>query len=207
MSEESVASTIDRWLDRLRAGDPHAREALMQHAVGRFHCLAKRMLRHFPGVRRWEDTGDVAQNATVRLWTALASVVPASSRELFSFATVEIRRELIDLARHYFGPQGHGARHESGAIGSDSAPADRVRDAGSDTYEPTDLAQWSDFHAAVAELPEVEREVVELLWYQDLTQEDAARVLDVSVPTVKRRWLSARLSLRGVLGAMNEELA
>lgn len=205
MSEASVASTIDRWLDRLRGGDARARDMLLQHAVGRFHSMARRMLRAFPGVRRWEDTGDVAQNASVRLWTALASVVPESSREFFRFASVEIRRELIDLARHYYGPQGHGARHESGATGTDSGGSDRVQDASNDTYEPTALATWSEFHAEVARLPDEEREVVDLLWYQGLTQGEAARLLAVSVPTVKRRWLSVRLRLRAVLGAIDNE--
>jgi DNA-directed RNA polymerase specialized sigma24 family protein len=34
-----------------------------------------------------------------------------------------------------------------------------------------------------------------LLWYQELTQEDAAKLLDISVRTVKRRWQSARIKL------------
>lgn len=203
MSEESVASVVDRCLNRLRAGDLQARDELLQHAITRFHSLARRMLRDFPGVRRWEDTGDVAQNASVRLWSALASVVPASSREFFRFASLQIRRELIDLARHYFGPEGHGARHDSGA-GGDPKGGRPVPEASSDTYEPVGLATWGDFHAEVAKLPNEEREIVELLWYQELTQEEAAQIIEVSVPTVKRRWLSARLALRAVLGANDE---
>jgi DNA-directed RNA polymerase specialized sigma24 family protein len=36
-------------------------------------------------------------------------------------------------------------------------------------------------------LPDDEHEVVELLFYQELPQEEAARLLDVSVRTVQRR--------------------
>jgi RNA polymerase sigma-70 factor (ECF subfamily) len=44
-------------------------------------------------------------------------------------------------------------------------------------------------------LPDEEREVVNLLFYGGLTQQEAARVLGVSLRTVKRRWQSARCRL------------
>jgi len=50
---------------------------------------------------------------------------------------------------------------------------------------------WSEFHEHVEKLPDDEREVMDLLWYQGLTQEEAAAVLKVSDRTVKRRWQSA----------------
>jgi RNA polymerase sigma-70 factor (ECF subfamily) len=51
----------------------------------------------------------------------------------------------------------------------------------------------------VEALPEPERAAFDLLWYQGLTQEEAAQVLGVSISTVKRRWLDARLSLQQAL--------
>lgn len=47
----------------------------------------------------------------------------------------------------------------------------------------------------VDKLPDEEREVFGLLWYEGLTQPEAASVLNVSLKTVKRRWQSARLLL------------
>ena len=49
-------------------------------------------------------------------------------------------------------------------------------------------------------LPEAEREVFDLLWYEGLTQAEAARVLGVTDRTVKNRWRSAKLELQRVLG-------
>ena len=55
------------WLDRLRAGDPAARNELIRHSRDRLRLLTRQMLRRFPGVRQWEETSDVLQNVLVRL--------------------------------------------------------------------------------------------------------------------------------------------
>ena len=64
-------------------------------------------------MHRWEQTDDVVQNALVRLRRALETTSPESVRSFVNLAAVQIRRELIDLARHYHGPNGMGAHHES----------------------------------------------------------------------------------------------
>ena len=61
--------------------------------------------------------------------------------------------------------------------------------------EPDDLAGWGEFHAQVEKLPADELEVVNVLYYEGLTQEEAAKVLGISFRTLKRRWHSARLTL------------
>jgi DNA-directed RNA polymerase specialized sigma24 family protein len=38
-----------------------------------------------------------------------------------------------------------------------------------------------------------------LLWYQGLSQAEAAELLQVSERTIKRRWMSARLQLQDAL--------
>ncbi len=63
------------------------------------------------------------------------------------------------------------------------------------SQDPSVLAQWSEFHQKVRELPDEEREVVDLYWYQGLTQTETARILGVHEKAVSRRWLRARLKL------------
>src|SRR5690348_18406961 len=63
------------------------------------------------------------------------------------------------------------------------------------TLDPAQLAQWSEFHQKVRELPDEEREVVDLYWYQGLTQAETAHVLGIHEKAVSRRWLRARLKL------------
>src|SRR5271155_5234791 len=90
-------------LDRLRAGDSSARDRLIELAQGRFVALARAMLRRYPQVRRWEQTDDLLQAALMRLHRSLAEVRPEGVKHFDSLAAVQIRRELIDLARHYQG--------------------------------------------------------------------------------------------------------
>jgi len=52
----------------------------------------------------------------------------------------------------------------------------------------------------VAALPDEEREVFGLIFYQGMTQDDAADVLGVAVRTVQRRWQAAMISLHRARG-------
>ncbi len=188
-------SELQRWIDRLKAGDSAARVKLLERAQERLRKLARKMLRSYPGVQRWEELEDVTQQATLKLWHALQEIAPGSVREFVGLAATQIRRVLIDMARHHFGPEGPGRKHESPAPGTDP-PADPA----DSTNDVTRLAAWTAFHEQMDLLPAQEREVFELHWYQGLTHGDAAEVLGVSVDTIKRRWQSARLLLYQALG-------
>jgi RNA polymerase sigma factor (sigma-70 family) len=191
---------IQTWLDRMQAGDPAARDELLGYTCDRLRLLARKMLKGFGRVKRWEETDDVCQNAMLRLWTALEQVRPRSVQDFFGLAALQIRRELIDLARQYYGPQGAGAHHASHDPEDNSAstPAEACEPSDT-TYEPSRLAVWSEFHRQVDALPAEEREVFDLVWYQGLTQPRAATLLGVSEPTLKRRWWSARRRLHQAL--------
>jgi RNA polymerase sigma-70 factor (ECF subfamily) len=196
-------AVLGRWLERLRQGDPaaaaEARDEVIHHACGRLEALTRRMLRHYPRLRRWEQTADVLQNALLRLHRSLATVRPDTAAQFYGLAAAQIRRELIDLARHHFGPEGAAAHHHTDG---DGRPGDAVRVASQQdpAGEPATLDEWTEFHEAVQRLPEPEREVFDLLWYQGLTQGEAATVLGVTERTVKNRWRSAKLELRRMLG-------
>ncbi len=63
------------------------------------------------------------------------------------------------------------------------------------SHEPHTLAQWCELHEQIGSLPDREREAIDILYYDGLSQADAAKMLGVSVRTVQRRWHSALLSL------------
>ena len=191
---------VQAYLDRLRGGDEAARGELLNCACERLRRLTRKMIKCYPKVHRWEQTDDVLQNAVIRLQRTLQQLTVATARDFFRLAALQIRRELLDLTKHYYGPQGAGAHHASHAEApADSSGAPAPADPADVTHEPVRLATWSAFHEQVAALPEEEREVFDLLWYQGLPQAEAADLLHVNVRTAKRRWLSARMKLQDAL--------
>ena len=175
-------------------GNPSAREALLDHACDRLMRMTRAMFHDFPALRRWEQTDDVFQDAMIRLHRALEAVEVDTVRYFFNLAGVQIRRTLLDLAKHHFGPEGAAANHHT-----DHQPADdkggSLRKIGN---PPDDLEMWAEFHERVEKLPLAEQEVVNLLFYEGLQQEQAAAVLGISYSTLKRRWQAARLRLQGI---------
>ena len=195
-------SQIQLRLDRLRSGDEMARGELLSVACDRLLRLARKMLRSYPGVARWEQTDDVLQNAALRLCRALKDATPESPRSFFNLAAVQIRRELIDLARHYYGPQGLGANHASRGPSTEGSPGGPLDSPATETNEPGRLADWTEFHQQVEALPHEQREIFNLIWYQDLTQAEAAEVLGVTERVVRWRWRQAKLILHKALNGI-----
>jgi RNA polymerase sigma factor (sigma-70 family) len=183
-------------IDLANKGDKEARCRLLDHACDRLLKLTRTMFAGYPSLRRWEATDDVFVNSMMRLHRALETVQPESVRHFFNLAGIQIRRELLDLKKHYYGPQGLGANHHTDHQPSDNAQGTLHRTAD----EPEDLSMWSVFHEKVEKLPEELRETFTLIYYHGLLQEETAKVLGVSVSTVKRRWQEARIQLHDELG-------
>ncbi len=192
-----ASTEVGLCLERIRAGDAQAREQLLSLTSSRLVLLARKMLQDYPSVRRWEQTDDVLQNAVLRLHRALGATVPDDARGFFRLAAVQLRRELIDLARHYMGPEGLGAHHASQG-GLEPGPEGALEPADA-THDPGQLASWTEFHAAIERLDEAERSVMDLLWYQGLTQREAGVILGLTERVVGSHWRSARLKLHRAL--------
>ena len=200
---EGNTTQIQQLLDRAAEGSDDAYCELIAKASERLLKLTRKMLRSYPHLRRWEQTDDVFQTAVMRLHRSLSDVKPDSVRHFFALATTQIRRTLIDLARHHFGPQGQAAKHHSnaGEVGSDGGNA---LDGSPDARDgPETLESWALFHEAVEGLPDDQREVIDLVWYGGMAQKDIAPLLGISEPTVKRRWRAARLQLHKSFGGIN----
>src|SRR5262245_44921982 len=176
------------WLTRMRAGDERARDELIRSITQRLEVLARRMLSRFPKLRRWEQTDDVLQGALLGLLKALREVRPESMQSFYNLSAVMIRRQLIDLWRHHYGPSGPGTHHDSDPSAPALAPLPK-----------DDSPDIDRVHELVDRLPEDQREVFELCYYHDLSQEETAEALGVSTRTVQRRWAAALRRLHGLL--------
>lgn len=186
---------LQNLIDRSLQGDIAAHDELLHHACDRLLRLTRKMFHSYPGLRRWEQTDDVFQNSLVRLHRALATVKVESVRHFFNLAAFQVRRELRDLARHHFGPEGDGANHHT-----DNQPADDVGGSlHAATSGPQGLKSWNDFHLQVEKLSHDEQEIINLVFYEGLSQEEAANVLGMPLRTFKRRWQAVKVKLSEAL--------
>ena len=185
---------LHQWLVEFNSGDTDAREAIIEHTCERLRLRTAQMLRSFPTVKRWSETDDVLQNALIRLHKSLAQVKPDSPAQFYGLAATQIRRELFDLARHFTGAEGIGANHHT-----DDGNA--VKQSTDTRYQPASMEAWTDFHNYVEQLPKDQKVVAGLLWYEGMSQPEAARVLGGSLTTLKRRWQAARLNLSEQMAA------
>jgi RNA polymerase sigma factor (sigma-70 family) len=205
MNAPNETVLIEAWIARLKAGDDQARKELINCACDRLTRLSRKMLRGFQRVKRWEATDDVVQNALMRLYRTLAEVQPATAVEFYRLAATNIRRELLDLAKHYYGPQGLGANYAT-VEGNPNQKLGVAERAGATSAEDDGrLEAWARFHEQVEQLADEDKEVFDLLWYQQLSQAEAGELLKISERTVKRRWASARLKLHEALGGQSPE--
>ncbi|MFO0969611.1 MAG: sigma-70 family RNA polymerase sigma factor [Gemmataceae bacterium] len=192
MENTSLRTTqLQLYVQRMQAGDLKARDELLLGVCRRMEHLARKMFRGFPRLGRLVETNDVLQNALMRLLRALQELQPASMREFFGLAALQIRRELHDLTRHFLGPEGMGKRH---VTPEESGFLDNVPEAEKDET-PDELEKWGRFHQAVEDLPVEEREVVGLLFYHGWTQQEVADLFVESERTIRRRWRDARVRL------------
>ena len=151
------ADDTGRLVDRLRAGDPKATGLLLERACDRLRACTHQMLKRYPGVRRFDDTDDVLQQALLRLCKALGKVRPETAPHFHNLASLHIRRRLIDLARRYRGRLGLGANHHSDPSGG------LVQAVADPSGEPTSLDGWVAFHQAVKKLPKELRVIFHLV--------------------------------------------
>ena len=154
-------------LQRIADGDSAAFETLYHRFARPLFGLALRMLRDRSRAE------DAVQETFTAIWRSAASYKPErgpGAPWLYAVA----RNAIVDRAR---------ARGEATfadppeAVSPDAGPDDRAESA---------YVSWR-VHRAVQELPEHEREVLELAYWSGLSQSEVARFLDIPLGTVKTR--------------------
>jgi RNA polymerase sigma-70 factor (ECF subfamily) len=159
--------TDGNLLQRIADGDSAAFETLYHRFARPLFGLALRMLRDRSRAE------DAVQETFAAIWRSAASYKPErgpGAPWLYAVA----RNAIVDRAR---------ARGEATfadppeAVAPDAGPDDRAESA---------YVSWR-VHRAVQELPQHEREVLELAYWSGLSQSEVARFLDIPLGTVKTR--------------------
>ena len=144
------------------------------------------MLRRFPDVHRWEDTSDVFQNVLIRLDRALRArrSTPRTTSSGWPPAT--------SAGNSSTWPASPGPELPS-AVAAPADPPDS-------TDDPYQLALWHEVHTRIDGLPDDDRRLFDLLYYQGLSQPEAAVLLNVPLRTLKRNWQTVRVRLMLLFG-------
>ena len=157
---------------------------MLRHSERRFLEIIRARLPRWDRLRRFEDSQDVLARAQERFARAIRSATFTTLDDFIGLGAKVIRNQICDLARHYFRPNGPGSREVPLPGDSDGS--------GPTIAAPAVSAVGAELDEAIERLPDGPREMFDLLYYQGLSQPEAADHLGVSVSTVQRRGLRPR---------------
>jgi len=186
--KSNTSHYVQSLLTLFRKGNEKAKLELIEFSFKRFKKFASKMLKTYPLLRTKADTDDLLQNFLIRLTKAFITITPENPADFFKLVSVLMRNELIDMGRKLFGKGGDKKNFEQSI--------DPAKLAANDPYDgPANLFEWVEFHETIDKLPEEEKEVFQLIFYQGFNQDEVSNLLGLSIKTVFRRWTKAKLIL------------
>jgi RNA polymerase sigma-70 factor (ECF subfamily) len=172
-AEPSISNLADSDLvGRVAQGDRSAFLALYDRHAARVYALAARML----GDRASAE--EVTQDSFLKLWTRARAFTPTRGT-LVSWLLAITRNNALDRIRL-----------ESRRPALAEASLFDLEDGRPDLEAPgsgSEEARWRSLRFALAELPDGQRQVIELAYYHGLTHSQMAEVLGLPLGTVKTR--------------------
>lgn len=181
---------INESLERDRQGDAAARGELVAHAWKHLGKLVKYLFRG-DKLHRWEATDDVRQILAVRMLETLDKVKPDSPLHFLHMMDPHIRWVLLDLHKHYYGPEGMGRHHDTDKVPLEGPAREH--------HEISDFELPLRFVKALEGLSEEERDVFSRHSLDELPLTEIATLLGLTYGQVKRLWRSARLKMQEAL--------
>lgn len=187
--------TPDDWalVEQIRAG----RQGAFRDLVRRYERQVAHLI--YLSLGRPEDVEDLSQEVFLRVYHALPRLQP--QRSLFSWIYRIASNVVIDEARR---------RKFRNMLSLEFLAAEKGLDAAAGPdRDPSVHTERSDVrtivHMAIRSLPPDQRLVVLLREYEDLTYDEIAEALDISIPAVKSRLFRARQELKTLLSSVMEE--
>jgi RNA polymerase sigma-70 factor (ECF subfamily) len=205
VSNESTA-VLQGQLERAVTGDAEARQRLLELTRDRLMGHARRFLHgRYARLEPFAQTDDIIQQLYLkilqnrdRFWVNADGEPVQTLAEFFGRTSAWMRDVLCEQLRKVYGRDDK----RPAVLPLDGGPSDTDPryELSSSTLDGEKLRRWTEFHEAVAQLPDDLRAVFDLLWYQGMSQGEAAALLGIAVRTVKLRWMKARLQVQQALG-------
>jgi RNA polymerase sigma-70 factor (ECF subfamily) len=203
---DTSTAILQGQLDRALTGNAEARQRLLELTRDRLMRHARRFLHgRYARLEPFAQTDDVIQQLYIkilqnqdRFWVNADGQPVRTLAEFFGHTSAWMRDVLCDLLRKERGRDDNRPT----VLPLDGGPSDAGPryEPSSDTLDGEKVQRWTEFHEAVARLPHDLQTVFDLLWYQEMSQAEAAELLGIAVPTVKLRWMKARLRVQQALG-------
>lgn len=191
-SRKTLPTLSDRELvERIGGGDERALGELYERYAGVLLGLARRVL------RRTEDSEEVVQEVLIYVWRETGRYDPARS-SVSTWLVLLTRSRAIDRLRSRKVLQ----RALSGV--ADEEEETHTSPSGVGNVLQTERRRR--LREALEDLPEEQRQVLELAYYGGLTQTEISARTGIPLGTVKTRTLLAMKKLRSALAGEIEEL-
>ena len=204
--ENNSAESVD-LIARARAGDREALNALLARHRGRLRRMVE--MRLDTRLQARIDASDVLQEACVEVVERLDEYLNDPRLPLFLWFRLVVGERLLKLHRFHLGTQMRDAGREvslyRGALPAASSAALAAQLLGRHT-SPTQAAVRAErilrLQEALNALNPVDREVLSLRHFEELTAAEAARVLGIEESAAAKRYFRALKRLKDVLAAM-----
>lgn len=169
---------VTKILRAIRAGEAQASDTLIRLVYAELRQLAAARMRREPAGHTLQATALVHE-----AWLRLGDAEFSNRAHFFAAAGEAMRRILVERARSKLcEKRGAGAEHVA---------LDGLEIAGGQASEEEALAVHEALDRLAEEHPRT-AELVKLRYFVGLTFEEAADVLEISIPTAKRDWSYAR---------------
>ena len=190
LPEGEIQARDLEWMRRVQAGDTEAFRALIQEYQGRVAAGIARM------TGSGTDPEEVAHEVFVRVWRSAHRYRPSAKLTtwLFTIARNLVLNEIRYKTRH---PTVSRDAQATGPTALSEEPVENAARRPDAVLLDAELQMAID--AALQTPPENQRTAVVLRRYEDLSYEEIALVLEVSVSSVKSLLFRARTTLREAL--------
>jgi RNA polymerase sigma-70 factor (ECF subfamily) len=203
---ESSSSDTANLLQRARAGDEQALNSIFTRHRDRLRRMVQMRLDWRLQARI--DGSDVIQEAFLEAATRLDEYLQNPAMPLFLWLRFLVGERLMILHRHHLGAQMRDARREVSlyrdALPEASSAALAAQLLGRET-SPTQAAVRAErmlrLQEALNTIDPLDREVLTLRHFEQLTRSETARVLGIAEPAAAKRYVRALKRLKEILAA------
>jgi len=206
LMENNSAESVN-LIERARAGDREALGTLLAHHRDRLRRMVE--IRLDTRLQGRLDASDVVQEAFVEVAERLGDYLRDPKLPLFLWLRLVVGERLVRLHRHHLGTQMRDAGREvslyPGALPAASSAALAAQLLGRHT-SPTQAFVRAERILRVQEalnaLDPVDREILSLRHFEELTAAEAARVLGIEESAAAKRYFRALKRLKDILAIL-----